>query len=316
MIKHIGNFKDRKTEGMTKLCKLICSISCDKNITHYHSNGIKEALKIISKKKTVYSLYSNLEINLSKRITAIINNKNMYGTKSLTMIKHIVLSLLYGNIPLQFKQKLLKKFTKVIVPTQYLKKRLNLKNVEVIPFGIDTDKFVPKKNNNKKIVISYIGSATLEKGFFETVEAFKYSTNNNIEFRMYLPVIPKNFDFPLNIKLFETLTNIEQSYQQSDIIVMPHLTMTASVAIPLVMLEAMSCGCIVLTTPLPHIKEIGKYYVVYCNKDLSDLKNRINDLSYNIQSMQMLRTDARQHIIDNYNEKDMLNSYKKLYEEI
>ena len=100
---------------------MVININSDKNIIHFHSSGIGGVLKsfMYDGHKQIYSLYTNLNIDIKMRLENIHQAKEMYNSKYITMCKYIMMAKLNNLIPRIIKKDLLSEFLKVVVPTNF-----------------------------------------------------------------------------------------------------------------------------------------------------------------------------------------------------
>jgi len=331
----IGNFRDHDVEGLMKISVGIKNYLTKKgfdintndvgrDLLNIHSGGIGYASKVAKLNKVkIYSLYTNLKFNVFERAYNLIYHLLFYSKKNKRkLIKILFFNTISGLIPLSYKRKLLSKMDLIIVPTQYLKDTLRLKNCTVIPFGIDTDKFKPGKKETKKIVISFFGSLASQKGFPEVIKCFKILNKEGFfnigELRMYVSarseLLNKKKLDKHGIKVFGKQDDIVKAYQDSDIVVLPYRNTLSSIGIPLVLLESMSCGKMVITTNLPHIKEVGKDSVLYVKPySPKQIYEKVLFLLKNKRLISQYGRKARANVVKNYREDKMLKAYEKIY---
>lgn len=330
-----------KFEGRTKITLLLKNAAekmgyevvinePNADLIHVHSSGIAPSFLINKFKKKhipcIYSLYSTCESNLFQLIKNYYGESTLYKERGFWNLLKGFLPLSTSSIPLWIKARKLKKFDKVIVPSRYLKKKL-FKNTIQINLGVNTSKFKPlPKKIKKKIVVGYIGHFGHFKGIFDFIKSTE-KISKDIEIRYYI----SNFNNPgllkraekiikkanKNAKVFGIIDKIEKAYQEIDILVYP-LRMTLSAIInPLVLLEAMSSGCAVITTDIPNIKEIVKDSSVTVKPNSPpQITKAIHMLIKNSQLRKKMGEKARKMIIKEYNEKIMIDQYLDLYNKL
>lgn len=332
-VNHIGNFTGPSTEGMTKISGQIMnwfpSQVYKSHTAHIHSGGIEQALKYDFKQNkgdtTIYSLYTNLTLNWFQRMKGLKEQGKIIGfdeTKR-ALTKIVFYDTISSLIPLWFKRKLLERFDTVVVPTRYLKEQLNLPNVTVIPFGIDTSIFVPPKQRNNKVpVISYIGAIGNAKGMLDVIDAHHIleDFHDEYELRMYFSSLPgkiKTKGLFKDIIVHGKQDDLIQMYHDTDILIVPHRTLIASIGIPLVMLEGMACGCTLAVANLPHLIEVGGDSVRYFRTGYSlDLADVMLDLVLHPERSEKLKHLARERVVRHYNLKQMGDKYERLYKKM
>lgn len=343
-VSFIGDFDDLATEGLMKIAKTIKQhIQKNKTLNvnlvvnekdafyyHIHSSGFLPAVLFRKKgKQSIYSLYSHIN---QKPLVCIKNHLEYlfsYRSKNHSLLrglKMMLCSTLTTFIPVFVKRYFLNKMHKVIVPTQTMKKELGLHNAEVIPFGIDTNKFVrktrkPRKNN--KVVVSYFGHADPLKGISDVIEAFGLLDKiygEKLELHLYLTkfcerTAKRAAKISKNIKVEGHVDDIIQKYNETDIVVLPYRSRGAAIGIPLVLIEAMACECAIITTKLPFIQEIvgGTAFTVETYTP-QQIVNRVS-LLLNKDMRKEMGKQARQRVLQQYNQKKMLQGYDNLYKE-
>ena len=212
------------------------------NISHIHlfqSDFINYYFVQIANKYNLRILYS-WHIDIFKKIE--INNKKKYP----------IMNLLYYNF------NCLKKIDIYTISNSskiFLEKKLK-KNVNVLPFVVDTKLFYPiKKNINKKFTVLYIGEIEFDKNIFELLQL-----QILFKFRLILigdgsQIYKIKKDYNENDIIF--INNISNDdlykyYNYADLYINPSKTDTLSNNI----LEAMACKLLVLGRNENGIKDI------------------------------------------------------------
>lgn len=296
------------------------------DLIHIHSSGIgKSYLAYKLKKKNnipcIYSLYSNCE-------TEPINHIRNFILQRKVLEKGATNGLLSYSavLPLRWRGLFLKKLDKIVVPSYYLKERLFKKNTEIIKFGIDVDKFKPiashlKVNKEKsEIKVAFFGHPGVFKGQTDFILASKYFKKNIKPFMFFTQRSKKTDRYIQKINpciIVQGYTdNIIKVYNEMDIIVLPYRNPLGAIANPLILLEAMSCGKPVITTNMPFLKEIVRNTAItvppYNHKKLA---KAVNWLAENEEAQVILGKRAREIIVNDHNEKNMLEKYLHLYQE-
>jgi glycosyltransferase involved in cell wall biosynthesis len=333
-ISFIGLFNDSKTEGLMKISallykslskslknKLIFSYqNLSSPLVHIHTAGFTYAMKKYSG-KTIYSLYTNPRVGMLDSLHDIFSYFRYCNCNLNTFIR-LIFALISAFIPLWLKRIFLKKMGVVIVPTHYIESTLNLNNTKVIPFGIDTKRFRPasKQKTSKSLTVGYIGSSSTLKGITDFGKAVKvfdtrvkkvaYTSTSDARLKKYLH---KNGVLTRGI-----VKDIAEAYHDIDILVLPYRGLSSSIGIPLVLLEAMASGKAIITTDLPHLREVGgDGSVLYVRSyDTKGLRKAISRLVKDEKLRKTLEEKARRRAVEFYDQKLMLNSYKELYEDL
>ncbi len=336
-VKCIYQNGDLKQEGLTKVVtKLNKSLEKEgieftenpeeADIIHIHSSGFLLAKKFSKyKDKCIYTLYSDIDedfIEITKNHIEYFTkfyNKNHNVDKA---VKNAVFSTLSTLIPLKFKKKYLEKLRKVVLVNSHLATKLDLPNSTTIPIGIDTEKFYNKNLENNKLTIAFFGHNAPLKGLNEVVDSFSDIRDERIKLKIFLSKFSKRTEKIAKnknkkIEVFGHLDNIEEEYNKSDIIILPYRSKTSSIGIPLVLIEAMACERPIITTNLEYINNIAKNSVIYVNPYSSDqIKEKIKKLINDSDLRTNLGKKAREIILKDHKEEDMVKSYVKLYEKL
>lgn len=136
-----------------------------------------------------------------------------------------------------------------IVPSDFvkeslLKHKINIKKIKVVPFGVDTKKFKPKKSSGFKVAFS--GNVNKRKGIEYLCDAWKNFDHEGVELNIYGRVYPEARshlkDLP-NCKI-HGFVKIENELPKNSVFVLPSLLEGSAKAI----YEALACGLPVITT--------------------------------------------------------------------
>jgi len=306
----LGNFRDKEYEGLVQVFRNIPRQNVKSKVYHLHTGGFLDVMKT-RLKDTLVSLYTPLRFNTLKNLKNNITQLLFFrkGKPTHDIIKNIIFSSISGIIPLWFKRAVLSKSKMVIVPLECMK--YGLKNVKVIPFGIDTEKFRPKKNKNKKPVVAFIGHMDVNKGFMKVIDFFN-KTKLDIEKRMYFSSTDPNIQkyIKADIKLMGFQKDMVKAYNDVDVVLVPHQTANASIAIPFVLIEAMACEKKIVTTRMENIVEIAGDTVFYSDFSPKKLENQLRRI------LKSKNKRPRARIVKRFNLKKMKDDYKRLYDDL
>lgn len=340
-VNFVGEFSDVKVEGLMKIVSSLeknllkdFSIKINSNkkfdLLNIHSAGFLPALK---KRKTInvpiiYSLHTNFGSNFFQVLKNnydlkkyILDDTYSYHTNFFQRSRKLLFKLLSISYPTAFKKLLFKKYSKVIVPNYYMKKKLNYSNVEVIRHGINIEKFIPKKIPHKKIAVSYIGHLGVEKGIIEAVYALSSLDDTYTKSLFLTGKTDKFLSFVKsrdeNISIYGTSKNIVKTYQEQDIIILPFRNEVAAIGTPLVLIEAMATGKAIITTNLQHLKEYCSDSVLYVEPyDTKDLISKLNQLVSDPKLRKELGIKARLRAETYFDEKVMIEKYTNMYNKL
>ncbi len=320
----------RNFEGRTQLAKRIVSYlqeqgfqfvknPMEADLLHFHSSGVFEShqayqLKKKTGKPVIYSLYSNATTS------AIMHPVNfaiqrLYLQKTATKF----LPSYSAALPLRWRGIFLKKLDTIVVPSEYLKRKL-FPNTIVIPFGVDTERFKPMlKNDDKKIKAAYFGHASVFKGLNDFVEASKLFLKN-IETHIFMTQRFDKVDSYIQkrnpeVVIHGFMDDLVKTYNEMDIVVLPYRMEIGTVATPLVLLETMACGKAIVTTDFPFLKEIVGDTALVVKKFSPDVVAKaVNELAGDQTKRRELGREARMRVVERNSLQKMFQGYLWLYQ--
>jgi len=200
--------------------------------------------------------------------------------------------------------------TLLLIPSKELMELMTLEGIktkkQVVELGINTDRFIPpvSRADAKKaigispslFVITYVGRLAREKNLQTLYHAFDLIKK---EFKNTILLIVGGGleDLPRDSRVHFTgqQDNVIPYYQASDVYVLPSLTETTS----LTTLEAMSCGCTVVVTPVGSIREYvedGKNGIIFPRRDVKTLAEMLKFLLTHEQTRLSLGAEARRTV--------------------
>jgi glycosyltransferase involved in cell wall biosynthesis len=236
--------------------------------------------------------------------------------------KNIIFTLLGYPFWDRYKNTNLNKFInsvdKLIVTSKTifneLRKFSDNKKIIYLPYGINTETFVPltKKDKNLRIVCLKTPEETL-------LEAFEKIAKENKKLKLILDKklskkIGEEYRNNKQIEFVGFLDNVEKLLGSSDILVELHQNkeFLDCASPPLLMIEAMSCGMKVLSTHMPEISEVitsGKNGILIKTNDSENIYHNLKK----IVKSNNLGNFARATVIKSYNIKEIIPVYEGLY---
>jgi len=143
----------------------------------------------------------------------------------------------------------------IIVPSEYaynsfIKYGVPKERLFLRPYGVDTQKFIPKTKEDKIFRVLYVGAITPYKGFQYLLEAWRRLKLKNAELILVGPILRKSkkmlkyYAAKTDFKILGFVSNPVELYQQSSIFVFP----SPDEGSALVTYEAMACGLPIITT--------------------------------------------------------------------
>ena len=204
----------------------------------FRKNNVSFYLLIVYGKKNLLSLVKELIIYISKLIysTSIIN---FLGKRNTFLLK--------SDLTLD----------------PYLITERNIKN----KFPNNN----PNDFNKRKFVFGYIGRICAQKGFYKALDLSRIITNKGYEFLFDILTFKeeKYLNHNLKVKMIfnNKNLNLPPKYNQIQYLILPYLSISTSVCIPLVPLEAAIMGCRVI---LPKFMEPLYLDILSVNLNIKD----------------------------------------------
>lgn len=300
--KRVIEFKKKQKIHLKKLNQIINNINPDIIISFGYQD--KWLLPFLQKKSKII-----LEHHTEKNFALKQNNNIFYKIKN------------YYH--LWKEKKLITLYDKFLVLTEEDKKQWNDKRVEVIPNSLT---FYPERFSdceNKKIIS--VGRLTHEKGYDILIDVWnivakKYSDwtleiygegpeRENLQNKINKLELEKSF------LLKGTDKNIQNRYIESSIYVMS----SRSEAMPMVLLEAMSCGLPVVSFDSPCgpkdiIKENEDGFIIKFG-DIGQMAEKIEELIVNKEKRKLFGANARYNI-QRFSQDKIMNQWEKIYGEL
>ena len=202
------------------------------------------------------------------------------------------------------------------------------KKTNVIYNGVDVDLFYPHSTPSKTSYVLFVGNISIPKGIIDLLEAWKIvlmhiesaklkivGQNQNNVVNEFLSQCNKKFRN--SVELIGTVPNksMAKFYNGASLVVVP----SHCEANPLVVLEAMSCGCAVICPNHTGFSEIIENNIdgVFCNtKDPEMLSNEIVKLHTDEILKERLGKNARKKILIKFNKKIIFSDNYSLYTQI
>ncbi len=235
-------------------------------------------------------------------------------------------------------EKNLQSSTKIISTSHCMAKEITKytkKSCSIVPFGVDTKKFIPIINGivEKEIRIGMVKSLEEVYGIEYLIKALKIlecreKKSHNYRLDIYgkgsLEKKLKNMITELNLKTKVNFHGyiknelLPEVLNEFDIFVMPSLSESFGVSV----LEAQSCEVAVIVSDAEGLKEIIKDKetgIIVSKKNARELADAIEDLSLDIDFRKKLGRNGRKNVILDYEWNDcvskMIEIYKKTLEE-
>ena len=210
-------------------------------------------------------------------------------------------------------------------------KKYTNKDIEVTPFGVDINRFVPNRIEKDEVVIGTIKTLEEKYGIQYLVKAFKVvkdkNPNMNLELRIggkgsqeeYLKDLCKELKIEQDVTFlgFVNPDDVVKEFQNFDIAVFPSTLDSESFGVAAV--EAESCGTPIVVSDVGGLMESTKPGVtslVAKKADVEDLADKINALVIDEDLRKNMGKAARKFVEDNYSLEDNFDYVDDLYKKI
>lgn len=224
-----------------------------------------------------------------------------------------------------------------IAISKFIEKRMKFykgENVFYVPNGVDIRLFRPAKHSFKKTLLTVCGISR-QKGLVFLVKALKEVAKMHKDFKwVHVGTIPNEGDenFPYYLQIIKlirkynigkyvnflgriTLAKLIKIYQTSDVFVLPSLWE----GMPLVVLEAMSCGLPIISTKIGGVEDlvIDNFNGTLVNpKDSAALANAILQLFDNRSLIKDMGKHSRKRVVKEFSWQVIARKIKEVYEQI
>jgi len=205
------------------------------------------------------------------------------------------------------------------------------KDIQVTPFGVDINKFIPNKTEKEEIVIGTIKTLEEKYGIEYLIKAFKTVKERNIDLKLklriggkgsqedYLKELVKEFSMDKEVTFlgFMKPKDVIKEFQNFDLAVFPSTLDSESFGVAAV--EAEACGTPVVVTDVGGLMESTKPNVtslVAKKKSVEDLAEKIEMLIKNKELRVKMGNDARKFVEKNYSLEENFNDVDKIYKNI
>ena len=325
IVKSLNNFFKDKYD---------CSLNDPKslsnaNVINVHSNGFLDVTKYKKHySKLVYSLHGVPKMNPFQRIDEHMIGFKL-GTPKKNRAKVFFQSLVPYSIkvssfflPLFIKRIWLRKPRVVVVPSKFLFDMLNIPNARIIPYGVNVDKFrILPRTKSVKLKVAYFGHASVAKGTLEAVDILAKLDSDKFEKHVFVThkhkwLVDYASKSDKSIVIHDFVSDLVSALNDVDIIVLPFRSPTSAIAIPIILLESMATQRAIVTSDMPHIREVCEDSVLYANRfDVDGFVEKINLLASDNSKMISLGVKARARVVKYYNEVDFFKNYDDLFQE-
>ncbi|WP_315071708.1 glycosyltransferase family 4 protein [uncultured Clostridium sp.] len=205
------------------------------------------------------------------------------------------------------------------------------KPIEVTPFGVDINKFIPDKTDKEELIIGTIKTLEEKYGIQYLVKAFKEVKERNKDLNLklriggkgsqegYLKELTKELNINEDVSFlgFVKPNDVIKEFQNFDLAVFPSTLDSESFGVAAV--EAEACGTPVVVTDVGGLMESTKPNVtslVAKKKSVEDLAEKIEMLVRNKELMRSMGDNARKFVEENYSLEDNFKHVDEIYKRI
>lgn len=176
------------------------------------------------------------------------------------------------------------------------------KNDEVIHHSVDTELFCPSDIEKSPAVLSVVNDF-VNRDYCCNYQGWKRITEN-----MKTRLVGDTDGLS---KPAKSVQDLVQEYQKAQVF----LNTSTISPVPTSLLEAMSCGCPVVSTATCMIPEIIEHGVNgFISNDEQELKKYINDLLEDEELRNKIGAAARQTVLENFSEEKFINRWNTIFD--
>ncbi|MEO8665929.1 MAG: glycosyltransferase family 4 protein [Ignavibacteria bacterium] len=231
-----------------------------------------------------------------------------------------------------------------VITEIFEKSKISMNKVVEIPYSVDIKKFSPLSSDAKKemrrklniwsdgMIILFVGGINIRKGVHLLLEAFLNVEKKFPEVRLLIAgptyKYDKKYISDLKDKIRasgiedkiilreDNISNVDEYMQSSDIFVLP----SKQEGFPISILEAMSCGLVVIGSDIPEIARAqikeGVDGYVFNSGDPEKLAEVIEKVLKDRECFNRLGSEARKKAVANWSTEKVDSSYRELYRSI
>lgn len=205
------------------------------------------------------------------------------------------------------------------------------KSIQVTPFGVDINKFIPNKIDKEEIVVGTIKTLEEKYGVQYLIKAFKEVKERNKDLKLklriggrgsqedYLKELVKELSISEDVTFlgFVKSQDVIREFQNFDLAVFPSTLDSESFGVAAV--EAEACGVPVVVTDVGGLMESTKPNVtslVAKKNSVEDLAEKIETLVRNKELRVNMGANARKFVEENYSLEDNFNYVDEIYKNI
>lgn len=228
---------------------------------------------------------------------------------------------LKGTIAHFLKRKVLQSIDGITVVNSVMKQEVYalcspLKpNIEIIPMGVDLQQFIPAFQKQRPFSVLFVGRLVEKKGLIYLINAFpeivRIFPEANLTIigtgpqKNSLEHFVKDQQLEKNVTFLGAVPNTElhHYYQQSQLAIFPFIITDNGdrEGLPVVVSEAIACGCCVITTDLPGLDDIASHeqgVIIVSKKNSQVIINNVSQLFRNPDKIKQYSKTALRNITE------------------
>lgn len=189
-----------------------------------------------------------------------------------------------------------------ISPSDFVRDSLVNENIKenrifVVPFGVDSNKYRPKKKKLNTINFAFSGNTNNRKGIPYLVEAFRELNLKDAKLNIYGRIYPEISKYrkksQLNNIFFHGFTDLKKELPKNHVFVFPTLLEGSAKSV----YEAMACGMPIITTRnAGSIVRNGKDGFIIETENKEAIKEKILYFYNNRKEIEKMGKNARKHV--------------------
>ncbi len=236
----------------------------------------------------------------------------------------------YNPDRFQFQHVLFKPFSNIILnkasyitsPSSFLKEKIiqnyGERKITVIPNGISVDAYLPQRKERKILTVSRLFERKGVQYVIEAmkeIEGFEYVICGDGPYRQQLEDMIERLHLGHKVKLRGYLEpeQLKQEYESASIFVLP----SSAENFPVVLLEAMSAGCAVITSNTTGCAEVvGDTALLVPPKDSEAIEEQLLTLMNDPKLCRELGTQGRERVERQFTWSSVVKRYLNLYDKV
>jgi glycosyltransferase involved in cell wall biosynthesis len=320
MILFIGPITNKHGQGtmtIEAMNALALNYDLDKVNTYTPRNHLIYNTLLIFRILLNYRKYSHVYLSLSRNLPkSFLDLIVLYKYRSTKVVTHLHGTEFDENLPEWFKITMRNLFkadnvVNVVLSTSHVKYAFGKANYRIVPNGLNFNRFEPHRNVTEKLVFVHVSNPILSKGLDTSLKYYSILLKEKSSIKLEFNVIGWTLEDAISYGL-ESYPGVkfhgklygdqkEKVLRESNIMLYP--TRYKTEAQPLVILEALNCGCKCLVTNFKMMSDFTEFSSVRYVEDFQTLNDLIefNNRNYSDET----RNKLVKYSLDQYQENIM-----------